>query len=113
MAGLSVAHKVALAALLERCPDSMLKTVSSAAGGLPGDRAAELRVMLAEETRDRVRRAFVLGPLLPMFRPRADGVDALIFPTPVLARLWKAASGREPQLLPRLDGDEPSVAVAD
>ena len=78
MAGLSVAHKVALAALLERCPDSMLRTVSSAVGTLPGERAAELRLMLAEETRDRVRRAFVLAPLLPMFRQRADGVSALL-----------------------------------
>ncbi|HZV84092.1 MAG TPA: hypothetical protein VFF48_03815 [Brevundimonas sp.] len=113
MAGLSVAHKVALAALLERCPDAMLRTVSSAVGGLPGERAAELRVMLAEEARDRARRAFVLAPLAPMFRQRPDGVSALTFPPAVLPRLWKAASSREPQLLPQLDGDEPSVAVAD
>ncbi|HEY0103733.1 MAG TPA: hypothetical protein VGB60_09720 [Brevundimonas sp.] len=113
MAGLSVAHKVALAALLERCPDAMLRTVSSAVGGLPGERAEELRVMLAEETRDRVRRAFVLAPLAPMFRQRADGIAALTFPPAVLARLWKAASGREPHLLPQLDGEEPSIAVAD
>jgi hypothetical protein len=113
MAGLSVAHKVALAALLERCPDAMLRTVSMAVAGLPGERAEELRVMLADETRDRVRRAFVLAPLIPMFRQRGDGVTALTFPAPVLARLWKAASAREPHLLPQLDGEEPSVAVAD
>ncbi len=113
MAGLSVAHKVALAALLERCPDAMLRTVSSAVATLPGERAAELRVMLAEETRDRVRRTFVLAPLVPMFRERTDGVSALTFPRAVLARLWKAASGREPHLLTELDGDEPSIAVAD
>lgn len=113
MSGLTVAHKVALAAMLERCPDAMLKTVASAVAPLPGGRAAELRMMLADEQRDRVRRQFVMAPLIPMFRARADGVEALTFPSPVLARLWKAASDREPELLSRLDGDEPSVVVAD
>ncbi|MGZ9113171.1 MAG: hypothetical protein ACXW3K_00985 [Brevundimonas sp.] len=113
MSGLTVAHKVALAAMLERCPDAMLKTVASAVAPLGGGRAAELRMMLADEQRDRVRRQFVLAPLIPMFRARADGVQAMTFPPHVLARLWKAASNREPDLLPRLDGDEPSVAVAD
>lgn len=112
MSGLTVAHKVALAAMLERCPDAMLKTVASAVAPLPGGRAAELRMMLADEQRDRVRRQFVMGPLIPMFRARPDGVQALAFPPSVLARLWKAASAREPDLLTRLDGDEPSIMVA-
>jgi hypothetical protein len=113
MSGLTVAHKVALAALLERCPDAMLRTVASAVAPLPGGRAAELRMMLTDEQRDRMRRQFVMAPLVPMFRARADGVEALTFPPAVLARLWKAASAREPELLPRLDGEEPSVMVAD
>lgn len=113
MSGLTVAHKVALAAMLERCPDAMLRTVASAVAPLPGGRAAELRMMLADEQRDRVRRQFVMAPLAPMFRTRADGVQALTFPSSVLARLWKAASNREPELLVRLDGEEPSVMVAD
>jgi len=113
MAGLTDAHKVALAAMLERCPDAMLKTVAAAVAPLPGDRAAELRIMLAEEQRDRTRRQFVMAPLIRMFRARPDKVEAMTFPAPVLARLWKAASIREPELLSRLDGDEPSVAVAD
>ncbi|MDI1326000.1 MAG: hypothetical protein PSV23_04285 [Brevundimonas sp.] len=113
MSGLTVAHKVALAAMLERCPDAMLKTVASAVAPLSGGRAAELRMMLADEQRDRVRRQFVMAPLIPMFRARVDGVEALTFPSPVLARLWKAASNREPELLSRLDGDQPSVVVAD
>jgi hypothetical protein len=113
MSGLTVAHKVALAALLERCPDAMLKTVAAAVAPLPGGRAAELRMMLTDEQRDRARRQFVMAPLTPMFRARPDGVEALTFPPAVLARLWKAASAREPELLTRLDGDEPSVMVAD
>lgn len=113
MAGLSVAHRVALAALLGRCSETVIKAVSATIASMPGGRAAELRILLAEEMRDRARRAMVLAPVAPMFRPRADGISALTFPASVLPRLWKAASEREPELLPRLDEDGPdAVAVA-
>ena len=79
-----------------------------------GGRAAELRMLIGDETRDRLRRAKVLAPLMPMFRARADGVGAMIFPSHVLPRLWRAASEREPDLLLHLDRDDPSaIAVAD
>lgn len=114
MAGLTDAHRAALAALLERCPDPMLRTVSAAVAPLAGGKAAELRIMLADEVRDRKRRGLALAPLVPMFRARADGVAAITFPSQVLPRLWKVASAREPALLRRLDGDDPSViTVAD
>jgi hypothetical protein len=114
MAGLTVAHRVALAALLERCPDAMLRTVSAAVAPLAGGKAAELRIMLADEVRDRKRRNLAVAPLVPMFRARKDGIVAITFPPQVLPRLWKIASSREPALLGRLDGDDPSViAVAD
>ena len=116
MAGLSAVHRIALAALVGRCGEPVLKAVVAAVAGIPGPRAVELRAMLADEMRDRRRRAFVLGPVAPMFRPREDGVGAMIFPAEVLPRLWRAAIEREPHLLPRLDevdegGD--AVAVAD
>jgi len=114
MSGLSVAHRVALAALIEQAPDDMLVKLSSVAAALSGARAEELAGMLADETRDRIRRRFVMAPLLPMFRPRADGLEAVVFPAAVLPRLWKAGSAREPALLPKLDQDSPvAVAVAD
>ncbi|CAN7401768.1 hypothetical protein [Brevundimonas sp. LjRoot202] len=116
MSGLSAAHRIALAALIEQAPDDMLVKLSSVTTALPGARALELGDMLAEEVRDRTRRRLVMAPLLPMFRPRADGVEAMTFPAAVLPRLWKAASAREPALLPRLDRDEAdamAVAVAD
>lgn len=115
MAGLTAAHRAALAALLERCPDAMLRTVSSAVAPLPGERAADLRAMLAEESLDRTRRRLVLAPVAPMFRPRTDGVAAMTFPSDVLPRLWKAASAREPHLLSRLESDDEAevAAVAD
>ncbi len=113
MPGLSVAHRVALAGLLARCSETVLGAVSSAVAALPGAKAAELRDLLDEERRDRKRRALVFAPIAPMFRPRPDGIAATTFPPEVLARLWKAASSREPALLPRLDENSPDAeAVA-
>ena len=48
MAGLSVAHRVALAGLLARCPEAALNAVAAAVAPMGGGRAAELRMMLAE-----------------------------------------------------------------
>lgn len=112
MSALSAAHRVALAALIEQVSDATLVKLSSAAAALPGERSLELAAMLAEETLDRKRRRLVLAPMLPMFRPRADGIEAMTFPPAVLPRLWKAGSAREPALLPRLDREGPdAVAV--
>lgn len=114
MAGLSVAHRVALTALLAGCPDAALRAVSAAVAPMGGGRAAELRMLIGEESRDRLRRAKVLAPLAPMFRVRADGIAAMVFPPHVLPRLWRAAREREPDLLIHLDQDDPSAtAVAD
>lgn len=111
MSGLSVGHRVALAALLARCSGTMLKSVSATVAGLPGGKAADLRLMLAEEMLDRKRRASVFAPIAPMFALRADGLQATTFPAFILARLWKAASSREPDLLVRLDEDGPDADV--
>ncbi len=113
MSGLSVAHRVALAALIEQAPDGMLGKLSSVAVALQGPRALELATMLSAETTDRARRRAVMAPLVPMFRSRADGIEAMTFPATVLPRLWKAAAEREPALLPRLDDEGPdAVAVS-
>ena len=55
MSGLTVAHRAALAALIERATDDVLVKLSSVAVALPGARALELGDMLAEETRDAAR----------------------------------------------------------
>lgn len=115
MAGLKVAHRVALTAIFERASDSMLNALSAASGALRGLRADQLREMLYAEIIERRRRSAVFGPLMPMFRSREDGVEALTFPPAVLPRLWEAASAREPEILPGLDTDESSktASVAD
>ena len=88
-----------MAPLLERCADSMLKQLQKAVSGMKGERARQLEILLDEEVVDRGRRALVLGPILPMFRPRPDAVEGVVFPAGVLPRLWKLASAREPALL--------------
>jgi len=119
MAELSVAHRAVLAQTLERVPDRTLKTLSAAVAQMQGEKARALSLMLADETTDRLRRAVAFAPLIPMFRQRADGVEALVFPSAVLPRLWKAASSCEPALLQKLDDvrgleDDPRVvAVSD
>lgn len=112
MAGLSVAHRVALAALLARCPEAALAAVAAAVAPMGSGRAAELRMMLTEETRDRARRARVLEPLVPMFRGRTDGIAAMTFPSHILPRLWRVASEREPELLVHLDEEDSASAQA-
>lgn len=119
MAELSVAHRAVLAQMLERVPDTTLKTLAGAISKMPGGKARALSLMLADETKDRQRRALAFAPLIPMFRLRPDGVEALTFPSAVLPRLWKAASSREPALLSTLDdirlrpNDPKIIAVSD
>lgn len=103
MAGLSVAHRAALSQIVERCGDAALAQLETVARTLPGPRAADLLVMLRAEALDRRRRLAAFGPLEPMFRPRADGVAALTFPIQTLSRVWRAVSGREPDLMACLD----------
>ena len=107
MAELSVAQRAVLAQMLERVPDRVLLTLSGAVAQMPGERAAALSIMLADETIDRRRRAIAFAPLLPMFQRRPDGVASLTFPSGVLPRLWKAASSKEPELLLVLDDYRP------
>lgn len=98
-----------MAPLLERCADPMLKQLQKAVSGMKGERARHLEILLNEEILDRHRRSVVLGPILPMFHPRPDAVEGVIFPAGVLPRLWKLASGKEPALLPRLDKAGPQT----
>ena len=106
MSDLSVAHRAALAQLIENVPDRTLRQLALAVAGMPGDKARSLESMLAQAAIDRARRAEALTAIAPMFRPRPDGVAATTFPAPVLARLWKAASANQADILAYLDPDE-------
>ncbi|QTC91408.1 hypothetical protein [Brevundimonas goettingensis] len=111
MTELSVAHRMALGQVVEGVPDRTLRQLALAVSGMPGGKARALEEMLAAETIDRVRRARGFAALTPLFRPRADGVEATTFPPGVLPRLWKIASSREPNILPLLDEDDDREAA--
>ncbi len=111
MAGLSVAHRAALAHLITLCPPPLLDGLRRAVGSWPGDKARELGRMLVEAGQEQKRRDLALQPLIPMFRPRPDGIEALTFPASVLPRLWAVARESELDLLGRLDRYAPDATV--
>lgn len=105
MSELSPAQRDAVAAMLGRCADRPLKRLGPALARMPGREAMLLAEMVQAEVEDRRRRDLVMGPLLPMFAPRADGVESRHFPAAVLPALWKAATTRERDHLNLLDED--------
>jgi hypothetical protein len=115
MAALSTGHRAALAALIDRCPERALATLARVVPQMGGDKAEELSAMLQAETAERRRRRLTFAPLLPLFQPRADGVEHLCFPAGVLPRLWVEAIGGDRSLLVILDDEEGTDAekVAD
>lgn len=113
MAELSVAHRAVVAQLIEHCPDGLLAQLAEMTAAAPGGRAQGIAEMMRTAQIDRRRRAVALGPLLPMFAARLDGVETVHFPPQVLARVWALAAGREPELLPALDDEEQAAVVAD
>lgn len=113
MTGLSGDKRDALAQLIERCPGGLLDRLASEAARLPGERGRDLFELVTAADVDRRRRERVFAPILPLFAPRADGIEALAFPADVLPRLWRLASTREPELLEWLDRDEGWVLAAD
>ncbi|HEV2081536.1 MAG TPA: hypothetical protein VGR32_03675 [Brevundimonas sp.] len=115
MAALSTAHRAALTALVDQCPDAVLTRlvrVVPQMGG--GGRASELMAILEEAMRNRRRRAVAFAPFLPLFQPREDGVEGLTFPRVLLGRLWSAAVQGQEAHLPLLDERDGSAdRVAD
>jgi len=111
MAGLTVAHRAALAHLITLCTPELLDGLRRAVGGWPGDKARELGNMLNDVDQERRRREVALGPLTPMFRQRMDGIEALTFPPEILPRLWAEARESEIDLLASLDRGEPEASI--
>ncbi|MEG1452427.1 hypothetical protein [Brevundimonas sp.] len=106
MAELTPAHRVALGEVITRSPDHVLSLLESAVADMAGSRAEAVRLMMAEEIRDRLRRDQVLRPLLPLFRERVDGMQGFVLPVRLRDDLWRAAKRNEPELLPKLDYDD-------
>ncbi|MFN3814655.1 hypothetical protein [Brevundimonas sp.] len=99
MTELSVASRNAISAMLEAAPDSALAKLSVALRSTPGAKADWIRRRTVGEINARRMRAMAFGPLIALFRKRADGVRGLSFPAPILSGLWKTVSARQPLLL--------------
>lgn len=114
-AALDPGRQAALSALLAQCPDGVLIAISGAAESWPGSGPVVLIQAIAEEQALRLQIATVYAPVLPLFRPRADGLDALVFPAGLLRRLAVLARERERELLELVDGtdDVSADVVAD
>lgn len=114
MAALSAAQRTALVQLVARCPDHVLHGLEQAAATMTGARAQEVRLLFSDEILDRYRRDQVFAPLQPLFVPRADGMEGLVFPAALRSTLWAAAKRNEPELLVQLDReDDLSRMIAD
>ena len=103
MAGLTVGAKASLARVIDAIPDDALGVMRAAAAQMSGERAGELVQMLEETIEDRHRRTTAFRALIPLFRPRRDGLAFLSFPAGVLPRLWRAAADCGVAHLPMLD----------
>lgn len=103
MAGLSIAHRAALAQIVDTVSDRTLRQLTLAVDAMPGERARDLETMLRDEGRERARRMRGLDALAPLFRQRTDGVAALSFPPGVLPRLWKIVAVGQADVVGYLD----------
>lgn len=97
MAELSVAKRNAIEQLVRTAPEPVLRMLAAAFQDVGGEGAAAVREAVAREDGERRVRAAVFAPLVPMFGPRADGVEAPAFPPSVMERLWRELGARQPE----------------
>lgn len=97
MTALSPGKQAAIAALVCAAPDGVLVALERAFANAPeGGGAAFVRAAVSDERRDRRARAVVFEPVIPLFRPRPDGLAAPSFPPAVLRQVWNEIRRRRP-----------------
>lgn len=86
--------------LIASAPDSAVRSLELALRGEgAGEALSSIRTLVRDELADRSIRDAVVGPMLPLFTPRADGFGQALFPAGALSRLWRALKQAEPQLV--------------
>ena len=83
-------------ALIETAPDAAVRDLETALRGETQGPLSAVRAMVRAEMSDRGVRNVVVGPILPLCTPRADGFKQALFPAGVMPRLWKAMRLIEP-----------------
>jgi hypothetical protein len=99
MPGPSAAKLGAVRTLIEAAPDSALRSLRLALADAGGGPMASIRDLIDAESADRTIRAWVFSPVLPLFAPRADGVEAPLLPRRALTVLWSQLKARRPELI--------------
>jgi hypothetical protein len=116
MAVLSQQRASVVRALIEAAPDSAVQSLDAALSGeAAGGSLSSVKAIVSAEMQDRALRDAVFEPLAPLFAPRQDGFDQLMFPRPAFSRMWRALKALQPDeiafaaALPprRYDSDEP------
>jgi hypothetical protein len=86
--------------LIERAPDSAIDQLDAALKSSgAGQGLAAVRAMIDSEIWDRTVRDGVFGPVLLLCAPRSDGFEQILFPRPIIARLWTVLKQTHPHLI--------------
>jgi len=101
MAAMSDARLGAVRRLIEQVPDGAIRKLETALAlsGRAEGAMGLVQDMVGAEILDRRVRAQVFSPILPMFRPPADGMERLAFPAAALGLSWAALKAVRPEMV--------------
>ena len=87
-----------LRGLVKTLPQASLRSLELALGLSKEAALIEVRELVSLELEFRYVKEAVFAPYLPLFEARADGLEAVRFPSWLLANLWRALEVHEPEL---------------
>lgn len=90
--------------LIASAPDAVLNSMAMALTGAEGE-LAPILAQVDQERENRRLRDIVLGPVVPLFAPRRDGVRATTFPRRLLPALWRAVIEADPEMVTQAAAD--------
>lgn len=97
MAVLSEQRAGIVRTLIEAAPDSAIRRLDAALRGeAAGGSLSSVKAIVSTEMQDRALRDAVFEPIVPLFAPRQDGFDQLMFPRPALSQMWRALKAAQP-----------------
>lgn len=98
MSALSKDRAGIVKALIEAAPDSAIRSLEVAlSGDIAGGSLAAVKSIVDAEVYDRLVRDTVFDPIAPLFSPRSDSLEQLLFPRIAYGRLWRALKAARPE----------------
>lgn len=120
MRALSEQKRLAIAGLIQACPDAVLAAIEGAFRTTPGPEAQAVRAAASQTLLERQVRTLAFGPAAALFAPRADGVRAPCFPKATADALWAELKSRRGEAVAILEKrlrererDPPSPVLVD